>query len=205
MNYYIDFDNTLYETSKLTILTLNKIVEMVLGNNIENKEERKAIIEGFNSTKGNLFTYAEEIANKYKANPKQVVESIKELIENTRELTYKDGESFLKKLKENGHKLILLTYIPSDKNQEFQMSKIIGSGLKEYFDEILITSEYKFTIDIDYKSGIFIDDNPRDLNGLYERNPIKVIKIRKKENKYSLIDISNKEIEEHEFFDEIQI
>ena len=47
------------------------------------------------------------------------------------------------------------------------MKKLMGSGITSYFDGIIITAEYKFLLDIDYTNGIFIDDDPRDLNGLY--------------------------------------
>ena len=58
---------------------------------------------------------------------------------------------------------------------------------------------------MDYKKGIFVDDNPRDIKGLYEKSPIKVIRIKKKSNKYSKVDIDIKDIEEYESFDDIKI
>ena len=97
-----------------------------------------------------------------------------------------------------------MTYIPKT-NQEYQMKKLLGSGLMKYFDTITITSKYKFLLDMDYTNGIFIDDDPRDLNGLYEKNPIKVIRIRKPNNKRSKIDIDNKDIEEFVSFDDIEV
>ncbi len=206
MNYYLDFDNTLYETSKLTKRMLEKIANFVL-ENCENvgKEIFDEVTQNFNSTTGNIFLYAESIATKYNLNKDEMKSHIKNIIDSGEDITFEDAKRFLKKLKSKGHKIILLTYVPDEKNKDYQNEKITGSGLKEYFDKIIITSEYKFTIDLDYKNGIFIDDDPRDLLGLYEKNPIKVIRIRKKSNKRSKIDIENKDILEYESFDDIEI
>lgn len=85
------------------------------------------------------------------------------------------------------------------------MKKLLGSGLMQYFDGIIITSEYKFLLDLKYENGIFIDDDPRDLNGLFEKNAIQVIRIRKPNNKRSKIDINNSQIKEYESFDDIAV
>lgn len=206
MNYYLDFDNTLYETSKLTARMLEKIANFVLEKCEKvGKEIFNEVTQNFNSTTGNIFLYAESIASKYNLNKEEIKLQIKNIINNGEDIVFEDAKRFLKRLKSNGNKIILLTYVPDEKNKDYQNEKIAGSGLKEYFDKIIITSEYKFTIDLDYKNGIFIDDDPRDLLGLYEKKPIKVIRIRKKNNKRSKIDIENKDILEYESFDDIEI
>ena len=149
--------------------------------------------------------FSEEICKKYGVNSKDAVANVENIINNGKDNVFKDAKRFLKRLKENGHKVYLLTYIPNKNNTEYQMMKIDGSGIKNYFDDIIITSKYKFTLDLNYKNGIFIDDDPRDLNGLYEQHPIRVIRIRKKNNKRSKIDINNNDIEEYESFDDIKI
>ena len=205
MNYYIDFDNTLYETAKLTTLMIsaigNKISELTGKDAVEITQDAK---DNFNSTKDNIFTHAAKMGEKYEVDPEVVVNAVKDVIDNGKEIVFEDAIRFLERLKENGHKIFILTYIPKT-NQEYQMKKLMGSGITSYFDGIIITAEYKFLLDIDYTNGIFIDDDPRDLNGLFEKNPIKVIRIRKPNNKRSKIDIDNKEIEEYESFDDIKI
>ena len=205
MNYYIDFDNTLYETAKLTTLMIaaigNKIGELA-------ELEKEPIIQdakdNFNSTLDNIFTHAEKMGKKYNVDSEAVVNAVKNVIDNGKEIVFEDAIRFLERLKENGHKIFILTYIPQT-NQEYQLKKLMGSGITSYFDGIIITAQYKFLLDLDYTNGIFIDDDPRDLNGLFEKNPIKVIRIRKPNNKRSKIDIDNKEIEEYESFDDIKI
>ena len=205
MNYYIDFDNTLYETAKLTT---NMIA--AIGNKIGDLTglEKEPIIQdakdNFNSTLDNIFTHAEKMGKKYNVDSDEVVNAVKAVIDNGREIVFEDAVRFLERLKENGHKIFILTYIPKT-NQEYQLKKLMGSGITKYFDGIIITGEYKFLLDLDYTNGIFIDDDPRDLNGLFDKNPIKVIRIRKPNNKRSKIDLDNKEIEEYESFDDILV
>ena len=205
MNYYIDFDNTLYETAKLTSLMIaaigNKIGELTGNDSEPIIQDAK---DNFNSTLDNIFTHAEKMGKKYNVDESAVVDAVKSVIDNGKEIVFEDAIRFLERLKENGHKIFVLTYIPK-KNQEYQLKKLMGSGIMGYFDGIIVTAEYKFLLDIDYTNGIFIDDDPRDLNGLFEKNPIKVIRIRKPNNKRSKIDIDNKEIEEYESFDDIEI
>jgi FMN phosphatase YigB (HAD superfamily) len=205
MNYYIDFDNTLYETAKLTSLMLEAISKTI---SEEKKLDFKEILEeaksNFNSTVDNIFSFGEKMAQKYDANKQEIILNINSVIDNGKNIVFEDAKRFLDRIRENGDKAIILTYIAKG-NQEYQLKKIIGSGLANKVDEIFITSELKYTLDLDYKNGIFIDDDPRDLNGLFEQNPIKVIRIRKPNNKRSKIDIDNKEIEEYESFDDFKL
>lgn len=209
MNYYIDFDNTLYETAKLTQEMLKAIVEKIvelriISSNDEYKKILEYVKDNFNSTNDNIFSYAERLSKEYEVDSSKVIEAVKNKIDNGRDIVFDDAERFLKKLKEQNHKVILLTYLPKT-NQEYQIKKICGSGLATYFDSMIFTTDYKYTLDIDYKNGIFIDDDPRDLNGLFEKNPIKVIRIRKENNKRSKIDLNNEKIEEYSSFDGINI
>ena len=205
MNYYIDFDNTLYETAKLTTCMIaaigNKIGELT---GLEKEPIIQDAKDNFNSTLDNIFTHAEKMGIKYNVDANAVVNAVKAVVDNGKEIVFEDAVRFLERLKENGHKIFILTYIPKT-NQEYQLKKLMGSGITKYFDGIIVTAEYKFLLDLDYTNGIFIDDDPRDLNGLFEKNPIKVIRIRKPNNKRSKIDLVNKEIEEFESFDDIVI
>ena len=205
MKYYIDFDNTLYETAKLTTCMLKAITDTVVEKLGKDHDEVETYVkEHFNSTTDNIFTYARETGKYYGIDSDLVENNVKAVVDNGNNIVFEDAERFLARLKENGHEVHILTYIPKT-NQEYQMKKLLGSGLMKYFDTITITSKYKFLLDMDYTQGIFIDDDPRDLNGLYEKNPIKVIRIRKPNNKRSKIDIDNKDIEEFVSFDDINV
>ena len=205
MNYYIDFDNTLYETAKLTKLLLETISKEIC-NYVE--EDFCHVLnyakENFNSTTDNIFSFSESMSKKYNVNPQIVLQSVNKVIDNGKDIVFEDAKRFLERLKDNGDQCFILTFL-SNNNQEYQMKKILGSGLAKYFDGIILTTQYKFLLDIKYENGIFIDDDPRDLNGLFEQNPIKVIRIRKPNNKRSKIELENKEIEEYECFDDIKL
>ena len=206
MKYYFDFDNTLYETAKLTKIMLKTISKAINEKTKINMDElEKYAIENFDSTKGNIFLFAEEMATIYNAEKEYVLNKLNSCINNGEDIVFEDAKQFVEKLTNGENKLYILTYIANKVNNNYQMQKIIGSGLAKYFDGIIITSDYKFDLDLDYKNGIFFDDDPRDLNGLYERNPIRVIRIRKENNKRSKIDIENKEIEEYKSFHDINL
>ena len=67
MKYYIDFDNTLYETAKLTSLMIaaigNKIGEL---SGLQKEPIIQDAKDNFNSTLDNIFTHAEKMGKKYK-------------------------------------------------------------------------------------------------------------------------------------------
>jgi len=145
MNFYIDFDHTLFDTQKL-----------IKTNNIKKCCDY-------------IFT---------------------------------DSIPFLKRLKEKAHTIILLSYAEND--LQYQLSKIYNSNIVDYFDKIIVTEDLKYNLNINYTKGVFIDDNPRDLIGLYSKNPIKVIRLRRKNQKYSSEDL-NININEYENFNDIPL
>ena len=201
MNYYIDFDNTIYETAKLTKSMLDTIVNKISEHgNVDLEKLVQETKNNFNSTSDNIFEFATKMAEKYNVNAVELNKSIKNIIDDGKKFVFDDAKRFLEKLKDKNHKIILLTFLPQN-NQNYQIEKIQGSGLTNYFDSIIMTTEYKFKLDINYQKGIFIDDDPRDLKGLFEKNAFRVIRIRKENNRRSKIDIDNSNIEEYKSFD----
>ena len=205
MIFYIDFDNTLYETAKLTQQMLTNIANVVcLKTGAEFDSVFEYVKDNFDSTNDNIFTYGRKLAEKYEADSEDITDAINNAINNGKDNVFPDARMFLIKLKELGHKVYILTYLPKT-NQEYQMQKIKGSGLASFFDGMIMTTEYKFNLDINYEKGIFIDDDPRDLKGLLGKNPIRVIRIRKPNNKRSKIEIDIPEIEEYDDFGKIDL
>jgi len=185
VNYYIDFDNTLYNTALLTDRMLNLIVNSILEKHKDFLEEelKKECKMMFNRENiYDIYKLINYFANKYNIDEINTKNKINNLILNSGDLVYKDVFLFLSYLKNNHHKLYLLSYCD---NLSYQSLKIIGAKLDEFFDAIYITSIPKHLLDINYANGIFIDDNPRDLLGLYKQNAKSVIRIRRNTNKYS--------------------
>ena len=205
MNYYIDFDNTVYETANLTkkmIRTIcNSIVEM---KKIDYEVVRQDVEDGFKSSEDNILDYAKKKAIKYEVNHEVVVDDVKRVIANGEEFVFEDAVKYIKHIKENsGNRVICLTYIPKT-NQEYQLMKILGSKIAGLYDEIFITTEPKFTLDLKYDEGIFIDDNAKDLIGLHGAGAKNLIRIRRANNKHSKVDIDSEYcIPEYKSFDEL--
>lgn len=205
MNYYIDFDNTLYNTPLLTERILNSIVNSIKEKtNLNSEDLYQECKSMFNREyMYNIFELAKYFANKYNLEASTVINNLNNIILNGSDLVFEDTIPFLKKIKEKGHKIYMLTYCKD--SLEYQSIKVAGSKLSDFFDAIYITSIPKYNLDIDYTNGIFIDDTPDNLLGLYSKNPKQVIRLRRKENKYSVKDLDNNNIKEYLSFNEIII
>ncbi len=202
MNYYIDFDNTLYNTPLLTERMLNSIVLSVSNKvSVDSKKLYQECLEKFNQLQ--IYKLAEYIAKEYNLSSSEIINNLNTVILNSGDLVFEDSIPFLKKLKEKGHKLYILSYCKY--GSEFQAIKIAGSKLTDFFDAIFLTSIPKYTLDIDYKNGIFIDDNSNDLLGLYSANAKQVIRLRRNGNIHSLKSLDNINIKEYTNFNDIKV
>ena len=197
MNYYIDFDHTLFDTPKLTQRMLQAIVDT---SKMDIMDECKLMFNREHIY--NIYELAEYFADKYNLDKFSLISAIDNEINHSMDLVFVDGLSFLYKLKEKGNKIYLLSYY--EHGLQYQIAKIAGSHISDLFDGIYITKDLKYNINIDYSNGIFIDDKPQDLIGLYSRHPKKVIRLRRKNHKYSDKDLDI-HIEEYGTFDEISI
>lgn len=202
MNYYIDFDNTLYNTPLLKNKMLQSISnDISVKRNIDRKELFSECNLMFNRENiYDIYKLAEFFSNKYEVDSSDIINNLNKVILDGKENLFNDTIPFLKKLKKERHKIYMLTYCKE--SLQFQSLKISGSQIANYFDGLYITSIPKYELDINYTEGIFIDDNPKDLNGLYLKNPKKIIRIRRKDNKYSVYDL-NINISEYNNFEEL--
>lgn len=205
MNFYIDFDHTLYNTKTLKEKMLNSIVNSI-------KEQKNldedSLLEECKSmyNRENIYDIYELIqyfAQKYDLEALPIINNLNNQLLNCQDLVFEDSIRFLKKLKSAGHKIILFSYQPF--GAQFSILKIAGSHLLDYVDAEYISAFPKSELEINYTNGIFIDDNPKDLLALYSKNPKAVIRLRRKDDTYSSIDIENADIKEYENFDEIPI
>ena len=201
MNYYIDFDNTLYNTPLIKDKIQNSISESVC---LQTKNDYDKILQEVKTKfNNNIYILAKDFSTKYNVDESFIVENLNKTILNGEEFVFKDSIPFLERLKKKGHNIYLLSFSKDD--LKYHTLKISGSNLINYFDLLYITKKPKYELDIDYTNGIFIDDNPNDLIGLYSKNPIKVIRLRRKGIKYSAKDLNISDIEEYENFDDIII
>ncbi len=198
MNYYIDFDNTMFDTPKLIKAMLTTLVNEILSkHNNKNFDETYTECTGLFNREHfyNIYDLVDHFSKEYDLDEQAVKNKVNLVISDTKDFLYEDAIPFLKKLKENGHKLYILSYCKE--SLKYQAAKISGSGIADFFDALYITATPKYELDIDYSNGIFIDDNPSDLKGLCSKNPVKVIRIKRPDNKYSTEKLENLQIMEY--------
>lgn len=194
MNYYLDFDNTLYETSRLSNDMLKGLAYEISKKTSINEndifDELKSMFNRENIY--NIYKLAKFFAKKYNIEESILIDKVEDIILDGKKYVYDDVISFLKELKEKNHIINVLTYVAKE-DLSYQLTKIKGSGLSEYFDNIIISSSLKFNLDLKYEEGIFFDDSTKDLLGLASRNPKILVRVRRENNKYSKqeLDIKN--------------
>lgn len=206
MNIYIDFDHTLYNAINITADMLNAISTTIINKKTDLQKQNldTELAEMFNREHiYNIYDLSRYFGKKYDVDSKELIESVNKVINDGAKNVFEDVIPFLKKLKEKNHKIFLLSYYEYE--LEYQMAKVVGSGLCDFFDKIIITRDLKYNLDIDYKNAIFIDDKPSDLEGLVAHNPIRVIRIKRKEGRYSSKSINSEKIEEFETLTQIDI
>lgn len=186
MTYYIDFDNTLFDT----VSFYNDLMNIMIKYGID--EER---IQEYNRYNQNLFNPLKLInynIEKYHIN-KEILNDVDNHFKNAYKYIYRDVINFLLKVKNSGSKLVLLTYGDYD----YQDRKITSSCIKEYFDEVIITNQEKHSLDLDYKNGVFVDDNVDVINGLLQKSPYKIIRIKRLNNYHSQKLLNNSLVKEY--------
>lgn len=177
MNIYIDFDGTLYNNNKF----YQNFINIFIKQNIKKEEIEKYINKIYENSKS-YDTIAINIIDKYNLNT-SILQEVNNLY--NEELVFKDTIPFLEKYHKK-YNLILLTL---GTKEEYQIKKINSTNISEYFKEIIITTKDKSKLNIDYKNGIFIDNNPLELKKFYNSNARKLIRIKRDIDKYSKIDI----------------
>lgn len=188
MNIYIDFDGTLYNNTKLDQIFINLFNEY----NIKTKYIEKLIDEIKNYP---LVT--KRLIKEFNLN-KDILSKIDNIYSNN--LIYKDVIPFLEKYYQK-YNLILLTCTNDEK---YQLNKIKSSNISKYFKEIIITTKDKSKLDnIDYQNGIFIDNNPIELERFYNSNATYLIRIKRTNDKYSKLNLNIKNIPTYKEFNEL--
>ena len=185
MKIYIDFDGTLFNTDKF----YQDYLDILNKYNISSLEIDEMKKELFTNRRFNLDILTYYIISKY--NIKNLKQEVEFLYNNS--YVFEDVIPFLEKYK--NYNLILLTLGDID----YQNRKIESSNLSKYFQDIIITDVDKSQLDINYKDNLFIDNNPKELIKFQNRGG-KILRIRRIDDKYSVIDLDNV-LEYKNFFD----
>lgn len=175
MKIYIDFDGTLFDTDKY----MSDFMD------IFNQYGINSVI--FDEVRANLFNdeklFNLDIIIDYFIEKYNVDIELKYKIDNllTNSYVYPEVIDCLNILINSGFELYLLTY----GDALFQLKKIEASNLSGYFKGIIITDKDKSELNLDYKNSIFIDNNPIVIEKLYESKAKKLIRIKRKSDRYT--------------------
>lgn len=191
MKVYIDFDGTLFDSTKLH----KEFINFFNKYNIKKEYLEKIMNVDYEQDK-NLDTLANKIINDNNLNPNTFQELNKIYSE---ELIFKDVIPFLERYYQK-YDLILLTL----GSKKYQQKKINSSNISKYFKDIIITNKDKSKLDIDYTKGIFIDNNPLELKRFYNSKATNLIRIKRDTDKYSKLDLDINNIPEFINFKELE-
>ena len=124
------------------------------------------------------------------------LKKLKEIIKtnniNLEKYLYPDAIPFFKKYKHN-YTLILLT--KSNDHNAYQLFKIEESKISNYFQEIIIIkTNLKGELDLDYQNSIFIDDDVCELESIKKRNPYDIIRLKRGKHQDEILKTNIKEV-----------
>ena len=198
MNYYLDFDYTLFDTYSFReelykILEMNGLDSSALPLTVEKKDNSQKLL--------NIKEVFKKLSNEMNIPLKNFMDPLEKLYKRAQEYLYSDSVEFLEYLKSKGHKLYIITW----GEKEYQEEKLKISKIYDYFDEIIYAETLKYELNnIDYENGIFIDDSVRDLEGLYDKKVKQLYRIKRKNGKNSNKELNIKEILEFNSLKELQ-
>ena len=202
---YIDFDSTLYNTDKARGFDHVLEKEICKVTKLSMEESIKAVdFATQNSSTRKIYDICNVLEKKFNLEPNCLIRKIEEYLSNGEDLVYEDSIPFLKRLAQHGHKINILTY--TNKEFDYQMAKLYGSKIYNFVDNIIMCSDPKGELCLDYENGVFIDDNPKELESLFDAgvSEDRLIRIVRSGTKYSKIEISRFNPRMIESLDEIE-
>lgn len=195
MNFYLDFDYTIFDTYEF-----RKELYKILENNGCNRDSLKLTLETGTHKLINIRERFKELSRKKDVPLENFIKPLEDVYKNCEKYIYDDVINFLKYLKQQNHKIYILTW----GEKEYQKEKVEASKIEKYIDEVIYTEKLKYNLDIQYKEGIFIDDSIRDLKGLYAKKAKHVFRIKRTNGKNSTRNLDIQEILEFNSLAEIQ-
>lgn len=188
MNFFIDFDHTLYNTPLLTKDMLTTLAKYIAQNSSDNYEAiLKKLTQKFKRGANNIFDIYKLIAyfseTEYGYDEQKATFLINNVIAKGKKYLFDDAIPFLQYLKKQQHKVYILSY--NENEVYFQTVKIAGSSLLKLVNGVFPTITLKGDIPFDFSKCIFIDDKPKDLISIYQKNPYAIFRIRRPNDTYS--------------------
>lgn len=185
MNFYLDFDYTLFDT-----YVFRQDLYKILKKNGLSKDYLRLTNEAEEHNLLNIRNVFNHLSQKENIPLDQFINPLEKLYKKGYKYLYGDTIDFIKDLKNNGHTVYILTW----GNKEYQKEKVESSGVEKFVDGVICTEELKYTLDIDYENGAFVDDSIRDLEGLYAKKAKYVFRLKRKNGKNSKAELGIDEI-----------
>lgn len=175
MKVYVDFDRTLFDCDRF----LGDLYSLINKYNIT-KEIFKECQNQCRKTGFNPYDILNIVKDKYNFDD-NLFKEIDLLMKKTSEYLYSDAIDFLKYLKSLNYEIIILT----KGNSNYQREKIFNARIDSYYNKLMVTMKHKGDLKLDYSNGIFIDDNPIEIQSILKNKPKMVIRIQRNNSKYS--------------------
>lgn len=186
---YIDFDSTLFDTAKLKA-SLNKLIAENLhdASLISFDDALEKIMHLRKVDKLGYYQICGKLEIEFGLKKNLLTKQVNDFLAHCSHLVYDDSVEFLKILQD--YQVNILTSSPK-RDTEFQMRKMLGSGLFDFVDNIIICSKPKGELKLDYKNAIFVDDNPSQLSSLFNAgvNENRMFRVKRDGAKYSNLEI----------------
>ena len=182
---FIDFDSTLYDTADLSY----SIQKIIFGLGVSEEDYKKTAVQATYGKDNNHNNYTFEFHLQliedlgYVFSVDETIHKLVLLLEKDRK--YSDAISFLKFIKKISKRLILL----SVGNPDFQNKKIDVSGIRGYFDEVIIPQKEKEAVIRDHiqddEKGLFVNDKLGENKKILEDFDNIVVITKEHPHKYS--------------------
>lgn len=175
MIIFIDFDNTLFNSTKLK----EEIFNILASANIS----RDQFLEIYKKVHASGYTHRRFVKVLSIPNEKKVLQGLNKLTKDSSKFVYNDALWFINKYLGKA-KLILVSW----GDVFYQRKKILASGLYDYFDKVLLVNKKKYSIlgkhIIKNENNYFINDNPIENREITQVFPnLKILTIKREDGK----------------------
>lgn len=203
---YIDFDSTLYDTEKLRIMLKSALADEIIKvrQDISKEEIIEKIMMLLKKNSYSNFKVSGILEQEFGFQKNYLLNILINIIARGDDFVYDDSVRFLKNLSQKGYEVNILTYT-NKTSYDYQLKKISGSKLADFVDNIIICTKNKGELGLDYKNSYFIDDNPEQLESLFNAGVLenRLIRPRRENAGYSNIEIKKFKTIDIVNFDEI--
>lgn len=158
----LDFDYTLFDAAKFRGDLGASLIKLGIDEKFFSETYKQVRYREGKESDYQPDKHLQILADKTDTDYLKLKDTYYQVIGEAKEYLYPDTLDFLKKMKQENNKLILLTF----GNPEFQKLKVQNSGIGKYFEEIYYTDGSKTSLAhkiTDDPNVTFINDNPHEI------------------------------------------